>query len=426
MLNRSQAPEYKTIGQINIEKARQEKLRNGIPVNLINAGSQEVVKMELIFPAGMKNQPASLISTGTNDMLDEGTKNFSAVALAEAFDFYGAFIETEATQDFASVSLYCLNKHLKKTIPLLAEMVQAPTFPEQEFINWITNKRQKFLVEEGKVATVCRKKFNAALFGENHPYGSFASIEDFEKVSTSHLKEFYSKWYTSEKCTMVVSGKIPKELTGLLDEYFGGDNWKGNNEVDLQVPLPDGTKGIAEVIEKNDAIQSAIRIGRLLFTKTHPDYFGMVVLNTVLGGYFGSRLMANIREDKGYTYGIGSGMVSLQEAGYFFITTEVGVDVCSSAIDEIYKEIDVLRIHLIPDEELELVKNYILGTFLRSVDGPFALADKYKGLLGYGLDYSYYDKFIESVKKVTPSELRDLANKYLQQEDLSELVVGKK
>lgn len=176
---------------------------------------------------------------------------------------------------------------------------------------------------------------------------------------------------------------------------------------------------------RDDAVQSAIRIGRILFNKLDPDYHAMKVLNTVLGGYFGSRLMANIREEKGYTYGIGSRIISLRNAGYFFISTEVGADVCKPAIKEIYSEIKRLCDELVPDDELALVKSYMLGDFVRSVDGPFALAEKFKKIMLYNLGYDYYDTFVDTVRNVSSQQLRDLANKYLTENHLHELVVGK-
>jgi len=224
---------------------------------------------------------------------------------------------------------------------------------------------------------------------------------------------------------ILVAGKIEPELRRLLNTQFGqasaNDVEKDRFSRDINT-----TAERIHTVEKSDAIQSAIRIGRPLFNREHEHFPGMQVLNTVLGGYFGSRLMANIREDKGYTYGIGSGLASMNEHGYFFISTEVSVDVTSQAIAEIYKEIKQLREELIPHEELELVRNYMIGTFLRNTDGPFALADRKKALIGYDLDYSYYERYFETVKCITPAELRDLANLYWQEEDLIDLVAGKR
>ena len=178
--------------------------------------------------------------------------------------------------------------------------------------------------------------------------------------------------------------------------------------------------------EKKDALQSAIRIGKRLFTKPHPDYPAMLVLNTILGGYFGSRLMSNIREDKGYTYGIGSAIVSFSHAGYFTISTEVGAEVTKDAVKEIYFELKKLQTEKISDSELALVRNYMLGTFIRSIDGPFALADRFKGIHFSGLNYDYYDRYIETIRTISSEKLIELANKYWKKEEMIELVVGRK
>jgi zinc protease len=134
--------------------------------------------------------------------------------------------------------------------------------------------------------------------------------------------------------------------------------------------------------------------------------------------------MTNIREEKGYTYGIGSAIASLHHSGYFFITTEVGTDVTEEALREIYLEIEKLRQDKVSETELSLVVNYMMGSFLRSVDGAFSLADNLKGLLEYGLDFNYFDRYVDIIKTIRPEEIRDLAQKYLSGESLNQLTVG--
>jgi predicted Zn-dependent peptidase len=263
------------------------------------------------------------------------------------------------------------------------------------------------------------------LFGKDHPYGIDVEENDFDRVNLGEIRSFYSRYYHSGNCTMVASGNLPEDLSVTLNEFFGNAEW-GNIQKVSKPYVPLQTDNSRQFSEKKDAIQSAIKIGRPLFNKTNPDYFHFQVMNTILGGYFGSRLMANIREDKGYTYGIGSGLMPLVNAGYFYISTEVGADVTQKALDEIYKEIKIMREQLVPVEELETVRNYILGQFLRSVDGPFALADKFKAVWEFGLDYDYFDKYFKAVKNITQEQVREMAAKYLQEKDLLECVVGKK
>ncbi|MNR03395.1 Peptidase M16 inactive domain protein [compost metagenome] len=222
----------------------------------------------------------------------------------------------------------------------------------------------------------------------------------------------------------MVSGKFDTAGFNLLDSSFGYD-WEKSEVVKNSFSFSVTDKQFVYK-EKPEALQSAIRIGQLAINRKHKDFSGLQILNTVLGGYFGSRLMANIREDKGYTYGIGSGISSLQQAGYLFISTEVGADVCGAALTEIYKEIDLLKTTLIGEDELNLVRNYMLGSMLGSLENVFSHADKFKNIYFSGLDYDYYSRYIETVKTITAEELLALANKYFTTESFTEVVIGKK
>lgn len=424
MLNRTIAPEFKTIEHIDVLQAKPEKLNNGIPVYSVNIGSQELCKIEFIFKAGMYYQKKPLVASATNNLLESGTKNYTANELSDKIDFYGSFFETSVGQDYSSVALFSLNKYLEPSLHYVEDILKNAIFPKDEFDIYLSNKKQKHLVNSKKVNVLARRKFAELLFGDKHPYGIDVKTEDFDKVSLDEVKDFYQTHYHSGNCIIVISGCLPDHILEILNHHVGNGNWGTVSEIETPTPLIKTTEQTKHFIHKEDAIQSAIRVGRPLFNKTHPDYFKFQVLNTILGGYFGSRLMANIREDKGYTYGIGSGLSSLVNGGYFFISTEVGADVTKQALEEIYKEIALLRTELVDDEELETVRNYILGQFLRSVDGPFALADKFKAIWEFGLTYDYFDRYFEAVKTVTPQEIKDLANKYLQEKDLIECVVG--
>lgn len=427
--NRKTPPDFKTVENINFIEAVETPLNNGIPLHIIDTGTQDVVRIEFIFPAGLWYQTSPLVASTANAMLNEGTSKYTSAEIAEKIDYYGAFLEMESGKDFAYISLYSLNKHLKNTLPILEEIVKNSIFPKGEFKTYLQNRKQRFIVNNEKVGIVASKKFNEMLFGNDHPYGHNVTLNDFEQLKRMNVVGFYDRCYKLGACKIIAAGKIPGDLIGLLNRHFGsgkGLKVMAETSVDSHSSPADG-EGRGEVfIPKKDALQSAIRIGKKLFNKTHTDYMGMQILNTVLGGYFGSRLMANIREDKGYTYGIYSALVSLQSEGCFFISTEAGVDVCNKAIDEIYGELKRLREELIPDDELQLVRNYMLGALLRSIDGPFGLADKFKGIMEYGLDYSYYSKLVDTIKEINPVKLNDLANKYLQQEDMHQVVVGKK
>lgn len=425
-LNRKQAPDFKTIDKIDVQRVTEHTLKNGIKVFTLNNGSQELTKIEFLFKAGMFYQPKPLIASAANNLLETGTKSYTANQISDGIDFYGSFFECSVDQDYSSLALFSLNKYLDNSLKFVEEIIKYPTFPKEEFDIYISNKKQKHLVNSQKVNVLARRRFSELIFGEKHPYGIDVKTEDFEKLSVNEVKDFYSHFYHSANCTIIASGKLPDNLIDVLNNYFGSSAWGNANIITEPKAEVSTTKDNKHFVEKADAIQSAIRVGRIMFNKKHEDYFKFQVLNTILGGYFGSRLMANIREDKGYTYGIGSGLSSLVNAGYFFISTEVGADVTNDALKEIYAEIKLLREELVGEEELETVRNYVLGQFLRSVDGAYALADKFKAIWEFGLGYDYFDRYFDAVKSVTPQELKDLANKYLQEKDLIELVVGKK
>jgi len=426
MLNRKQPPAFRTIDKINVIRATHEKLENGIGYYSVSAGSQEITRIEFIFRAGMYHQPATLIASTTNTLLESGTKSYTADQLSDGIDFYGSFLELQVEQDFATITLFTLNKYLDESLAFIEELIKYPVFPENEFRIHIANRRQKHTINSQKVNVLARRKFTGLLFGNKHPYGIEVHDEDYDRVNVEELMAFFRARYTFDNCTIIAAGNLPTGILSTLNKFFGKEKWGGSAApARKEEPEITTTPQQKHFTLKDDAIQSAIRVGRVLFNKTHPDYFKFQVLNSVLGGYFGSRLMANIREDKGYTYGIGSGLNNLVRAGYFYIATEVGADVTVPTLTEIYKEIRALRENPIGSSELETVRNYMLGNFLRSVDGPFALADKFKAIWEYGLDYDFFDRYFDAVKAVTPHDLQALANEYLQEKDLVECVVGK-
>jgi zinc protease len=423
-LNRVAAPVFREIEKIQLEQPDDRKLDNGIDFYSINKGTQDLVRIELIFEAGSWYENKPLISPVTATMLREGTKNYTSAQLAEKFDYYGAHLNIESDPDFVTISLYTLNKHLTNVLPALYELITEPVFPQKELDLFLSNAKQKLKQNEEKVAFLARNHFKQMLFGIGHPYAEHPKAEYYDHISRNDLVSFHSKYLSGSNLRIIAAGKVGEDHYKLINQYFG--KLKQISKEPETINKYEHKEEKHGLIRKEGAIQSAIRIGKKLFNKTHPDFHSFLVLNTVLGGYFGSRLMTNIREEKGYTYGIGSGVVSLLHDGYFFIATETGVDVTQAAIYEIYKEIEKLRSGTVPVEELKTVRNYMTGSFLRSIDGPFAIADRYKGVVLYGLDFDYYQTYISTVRTTGAEQIQELARKYLEENTLVELVAGSK
>jgi len=424
-LNRKYQPDYKPVDHIEIIRAHNHCLDNGIPAYLINAGSQEVVRIDLIFGAGVIYQNSPLLASSANSLLIEGTDKLTSAAIAEQFDYYGAYINLEIEKHAAVVSLYTLNKYLNQTVTLLEQIIKYAAFPENEFHNYITQVRQGFIIESDKVDEMARRKFHKVMFGSEHPYGKIVELEDFDTITNHKIREFYQRFYKSQNCKIVVAGKIPENLLQILNKAFGGNDWK--HELSNIFPakkevLPDSE--LNHYISKPDALQTAIRIGKLLFNRMHPDYIEMQVLNHILGGYFGSRLMTNIREEKAYTYSIGSALISYPDTGYLVIVTQIGNQFYRQTMNEIAHEINILQNELVSDNELNLVKNFMLGEVLKAFDGPFALIESYRILLDNNLDYNYFDQYIQTIKNTNPKHILELAQKYLDLDSMHKIIAG--
>jgi predicted Zn-dependent peptidase len=424
MLDRTLAPDFRQVEQIQLLKADPHVLDNNIKLYVITGGEQELIRIELIFKNVNWNQAKPLQAYAVNCMLTEGTKNLSAHEIAERIDYYGAFLQLDYNYDFSSVTLFTLTKHLEVTLAVIKEIVTESVFSETELATFKTNQKQKLLVSLEKNDFLGRRLFNNALFGDTI-YGYKTEIADYDKLDRTQLLEYFDAAYQPSNCTIIASGKIEESSIKLLNQFFGKD-WKEGNPASPNLFSITKERASEHYFERPEALQSAIRIGKLMVNRSHEDFPGLQVLNTVLGGYFSSRLMSNIREDKGYTYGIGSAVVSMHNAGYFVIGSEVGAQVCTSAISEIEKEIKLLQTELISQEELKLVRNYMMGSLLGSLENALSHGDKFKNIFFSGLTYEYYNQYISVVRTITAEELQQLAVKYLDFGDMEKVVVGKK
>ncbi|PST82122.1 insulinase family protein [Pedobacter yulinensis] len=424
MLNRTEAPAFGLVSDIQFIKPEHRTLRNGIPVFSLVAGGQDLVRIEFIFENVDHAEGSPLQSMAVNNLLNNGTATRSAREIAESVDFYGAFLQTDYNPDHASLTLYTLTKHLEAVLPIVHDVLTGSTFPADELDIFARNQKQKLLVNLKKNDFVARRLFSAAVLG-NTPYGYVPQPEDYDQLDRGTLLRYFAAGYSPENCTIVAAGKFDERSFNLLDRFFGAD-WEVKEKAAAQQFTPGEPDARKIYQEVPDALQSALRLGTLTINRRHPDFPALQVLNCVLGGYFGSRLMANIREDKGFTYGIGSGLASLKHAGYFFISTEVGAEVSQAALNEIYSEISLLQSAPVAGEELSLVRNYMMGSLLGSLENVFSHADKFKNVHFSGMDYDYYSNYIETIRTVSAERLQHLAQTYLRPEQFVEVTVGKK
>lgn len=423
-IDRTVPPSISEIESFNIIKARKTFLDNGIPLYQVISGDNGLVKIELMFSAGNWFQQTPVSAFAVNNMLVEGTTKYSSAQIAESIEYFGAFIGYNLDRDYAYFSLFTMSKFLPDIMPLIEDIIKNANFPEHEVNQFRKKHKQRFQVEQTKVKNIAKAVHARMMFGNHHPYGYMIVEEDFDTLDRINIVDFHRQFYSSANCSIIISGATNDEDIIIIDKYFGKGVWNSYNNafnIDYKVNAEPERKIF---IEKPDAVQSSIRIGKELFNKTHDDYAGMSVVNCILGGYFGSRLMKSIREDKGYTYGINSLLVTFLHTGYFSIVSEVGSKVTIPALKDIYTEIERLRTESISETELKRVKNYMLGEVIRMFDGPFAQAESLISLLEYKLGYDFFDNYINTIRSITSSQVKDLAQKYLDPTSFYEVVVG--
>ena len=425
MLNRKTAPISSLPESLDVLESHTHYLSNGLKVQLIEGGTQEVLRITFLFNAGTRFQTKPLVATTTLAMLTEGTRSYSGTDLAEQLEYHGAYTDQGLDRDKAGLSLYCLSKYAQKLFPLLQELILYPTFPAKEFETIKLKRKQQLTIEREKVAYIAREQHQAMLFGDKHPYGSYATPEAYDKLLVEDIKNFHQDYYIPEECLIIIAGNGCSDTLPLLEQYFGEESWKkSETKIPKRFPIPATASEKELTFTKENAVQSAIRIGKIAITQTHPDYVKLSVLVTILGGYFGSRLMKNIREDKGYTYGIYASLVPFKDAGIIVISTEVGKQYQEETVKEILLEIERLSTELISEEELELVNNYIAGEMIRSVDGPIALSEILESLSIFNQDFSYLSEAYKEINRITAAELQLLAKQYLSVDNMKVCIVG--
>ncbi|MFD1142442.1 M16 family metallopeptidase [Larkinella insperata] len=425
VIDRTEAPEYKQIEEVKVPAIASQMLDNGQPAYWINAGQQPIIRLEIIFDAGAWYEPIAGVSSLAMKMLTEGTRSHTSAQISEYFDRYGAFLEQHSGTNRASLTVYGLTKHLPAILPMIQEMLMDSIIPEKELNHQKNIAVQNLRVNLEKNNFVAGRLIREKVFGKKHPYGQHQYPETLETIQRDSVEAFYQQRIRQRPFRIIAAGHVTETEIALINQYFGHQSVE---------PLPsvNGTdKNVVSdfspaLIEKADSLQSSIRLGRLLFTRQHPDYFPVLVMNEVLGGYFGSRLMKNIREEKGFTYGIWSNLSIFPKEGCLLIGTDVKRENTQQTLDEIWKEIRQLRDEPVPERELETVRNYMAGSYVGSLNTPFEIADRYKMVLFDGLPADYISTYIDRIQAVTAGQVQEMANRYLPEGSLVEVVVGGK
>jgi zinc protease len=424
ILDRTLAPDFQPVQDVSLAAVTTHTLDNGAPLHIVNFEQQPVLRVEVNLEAGAWYEHVAGTSFFAWKMLGEGTTSRTSAQISDGFDRYGAFLELNSGFDRANLTVYCQPKHLANVLPLMAELLTEATLPEKEFDDLRTITLQNLKVSFEKTAHVANVQFRHKLYGPNHPYGRSQHPDLIPALSRADALAFYEQRIRHRPFRVLLAGQVSPGTLALVNQVLGQLPIEtGETDAPQHTLTTDATPALTE---KAGSLQSTIRMGRVLFRRDHPDFHKILVMNEVLGGYFGSRLMKNIREEKGFTYGISSNVGAFRHTGQFLIGTDVKREVTQQTIDEIWKEIRLLQTEPVGEDELTVVKNYMAGEFVGSLNTPFEIADRYKTILLDGLPADFLSSYISRIRAVSAQDIQEIAQTYLTEASLVEVVVGGK
>jgi len=423
MINRTLAPDYKENIDLNLTPPNKDRLASGVPFYALEGGTEEVLRIELMFDAGIRREKQAFVAMATNALLQEGTRSFTSEQIATLLDSKGAFIQASCGKDQASLILFCLHRHLKSMLELLNELAFYPSFPQKELTTYRQNEQHKLAIELEKVGSQVRYHFPGKIFGTKHPYGKTPAPSDFQHLTTEALNHFHQNYYLAGEMKILVAGKNTATAKLLIEEVLDIPKQKQSLQpVNWGLHVPPAAETF--VLPYPEASQDAIRMGLQTINRYHPDYTRLYITNLLLGGFFGSRLMKSIREEQGLTYGISSALVPLQYSGYFVVHAEVTQQAAYKVQEEISKEIKRIQQEPVTQEELTLLKNFALGDMLRSFDGPFESAAMYRAVIDNELPLDYYNGVLKRIQNIQASDIQQTAQEYLSTEKMVTVIAG--
>jgi zinc protease len=419
MLDRTQAPKYHPTLSINLPSIVKNSQRNGIGIYSISNFNLEVFRLEVVFKAGSYFGEQFGQSFFVSKLLPLGTQSKTSKEIAENFERFGGFLEASQNQERLIITLHGLTQYFGKYLDILKELIFEPLLPENELDIQKNVASQSYLVSVEKTAFEANKYFREHLFGKTHSFGKTLGPDEIEKINRKSLTSFHNDFIKEEDFNIFLSGNItPKEIEMVKNVFIK----RAEKIADRKLISPNILPGFNLNIEKENSVQSSIRIGRRMFNRHHEDFVKFLVFNTIFGGFFGSRLMKNIREEKGLTYGISSSLVPLAGEGYWSIGADVKKENVGLAMDEIQKEIEVLKNVFVSQDELDLVKNFMKGSVLSSTNTVFDIMDKHKAIMHENLPLDFYDTLLGRIEKVNAADISEMANKYMG--DLNSVVAG--
>ena len=409
---RTIAPEKQTLKDFKLPHFKVKQLENKQLFYWLPYGNQDLVFLNIIFEAGSWQERQKYSAVFLPSMFFEGTHTKNQRQIRQLFDYYGASCNAQAGNHIFTLQLSCLSKHLDILLNQIIDLLHNCNFPLENWTKQVMIKLDNLKYQQAKTNYLAHQKFFKAFYTPQHPYYKFYDLESLKNFNLNYLQKHYQSYIVNAPFEVILAGGLTEDNLRSIERQLGNINIT-KVVPDLAPYLNNHNESKTYYIEKKRALQTSIRIGKYLKPMSKSDEMTFKMLTTTLGGYFGSRLMTNLREDKGYTYGVYCQSSFLLKTRFLTIAGDFIKERREQVLSEIEREIENLKTRLIEKEELDRVKNYMAGQYLKSFNTPTDLIRHLKMCLHFGLDQHYRDKYISKLQAITAEDLRDSAQQHL-------------
>jgi zinc protease len=427
--DRTKPPQLPPPQQLKLPEIRAFSLSNGLKVVLMEKHEVPLIQLNVIIKTGIVNDPEnkSGLANFTMDMINEGAAGKSSLEIADMIDYLGAKIRTSAGAHYSGVYLHAPLTKFDEALKILKSIVLKPDFPQKELDRKKKERLTTIMQWHDQPTAIASSAFNQFLFGKEYPYAksSLGNEASIKATSVEDLKDFHKKYFVSNNAFIIAVGDINKEeLKNKLENIFG--SWEKGKVGDISLKtVAQVNKRVVYLIDKPGTPQSVINIGRIGAARLTDDYNSIVVMNTLLGGSFGSRLNQNLREEHGYTYGAFSRFNFRLFPGSFIASSSVQTDVTDKALYEFFKELNGIREPL-SDTDLNRAKNYVALNYPSDFQSAGEIAGQLEEMVEYNLPENYFNEYISKMLAVTGNEVNAAAKKYIIPDQMIIVIVGDK
>ena len=399
--------------------------KNGALLHILKAGVQPVFQLDIVLLAGRPYEEQKLVAKSLNRLLKEGTRLKSGSQLAEAFDSLGAYFRTGGGMDYLSFSVQGLTRFAEPIVDLISELLFDVDLKEEALEKYIKLQKNRLVHDLQNAEILSYRGLTEQLYGADHPYGYNSTPELYDALSLEALNKHYQNYFRADHCQIFLGGDIHEGIIQWVEEKILS-RFKHTDD-NFQAPFPSPEPGPKSLeLHLPMIAQDSIRLGLRLFPRGHEDYPEMFFLSTLYGGFFGSRLMTELREKRGMTYHAFCQTDHMKYDGFLMIGTEVSPDKTQEATDIIYKELDRLRNELVSEAELQLVRNYIIGNLLHYLDGPFNTLSLIKTMALSGETFNQVLPFFQQIRNCRSEDLQIIAERYFDRGEIHRCIVRSK